>query len=172
MARPSFKLEPARLAGPSHAAPLAAAAVFLAAGPSPHAWPAVAQGCALLRSRGVHRPVTRDVPGGVRHEHRGPLSSSRCIANGRRSGADRFYNLVKGGFFDEVRFLPGPSGGQLAQFGMHGDPKVQDAWRDAVVRDDPVMHGNVRGNPVVREPAARNTRTTQAVHQTCRDNSA
>ena len=84
-------------------------------------------------------------------------------------GADRFYNLVKGGFFDEVRFFR-VIGGQLAQFGMHGDPKVQDAWRDAVVRDDPVMHGNVRGT-LSFASRGPNTRTTQ-LFVNLRDNTA
>jgi peptidyl-prolyl cis-trans isomerase A (cyclophilin A) len=84
-------------------------------------------------------------------------------------GADRFYNLVKNGFFDEVRFfrvIPG----QLAQFGMHGDPAVQDAWRDAVVKDDPVRHGNIRGS-VSFASRGPNTRTTQ-LFINVRDNSA
>lgn len=84
-------------------------------------------------------------------------------------GADRFYNLVKSGFFDDVRFfrvIPG----QLAQFGMHGDPAVQGAWRDAVVEDDPVRHGNTRGT-VSFASRGRNTRTTQ-LFINVRDNSA
>jgi peptidyl-prolyl cis-trans isomerase A (cyclophilin A) len=74
-------------------------------------------------------------------------------------GADRFYNLVKNGFFDDVRFFR-VIGGQLAQFGMHGDPRVQDAWRDAVVQDDPVRHSNARGT-VSFASRGPNTRTTQ-----------
>jgi len=74
-------------------------------------------------------------------------------------GADRFYNLVKNGFFDEVRFFR-VIGGQLAQFGMHGDPRVQDAWRDAAVQDDPVKHSNTRGT-VSFASRGPNTRTTQ-----------
>jgi peptidyl-prolyl cis-trans isomerase A (cyclophilin A) len=74
-------------------------------------------------------------------------------------GADRFYNLVKNGFFDDVRFFR-VIGGQLAQFGMHGDPKVQEAWRDAKIPDDPVMHSNTRGT-VSFATRGPNTRTTQ-----------
>lgn len=74
-------------------------------------------------------------------------------------GADRFYNLVKNGFFDDVRFFR-VIGGQLAQFGMHGDPAVQRAWRDAVVQDDPVRHGNERGT-ISFASRGPNTRTTQ-----------
>ena len=84
-------------------------------------------------------------------------------------GADRFYNLVKNGFFDDVRFFRVIEG-QLAQFGMHGNPKVQEAWRDAVVRDDPVRHGNVRGS-LSFASRGPNTRTTQ-LFINLRDNSA
>ena len=52
-------------------------------------------------------------------------------------GADRFYNLVKSGYFDGARFfrvIPG----FMAQFGIHGDPQVAAAWRDATIPDDPV----------------------------------
>jgi peptidyl-prolyl cis-trans isomerase A (cyclophilin A) len=84
-------------------------------------------------------------------------------------GADRFYNLVKSGFFNNVRFFR-VIGGQLAQFGMHGDPPVQEAWRDAVVEDDPVKHGNTRGS-VSFASRGPNTRTTQ-LFINLRDNSA
>ena len=84
-------------------------------------------------------------------------------------GADRFYNLVKNGFFDDVRFFR-VIGGQLAQFGMHGDPAVQEAWRDAIIKDDPVRHGNVRGS-VSFASRGPDTRTTQ-LFINLRDNSA
>ena len=45
-------------------------------------------------------------------------------------GADRFFNLVKNGFFDDVRFFRVISG-FMAQFGIHGTPGVQSAWRGA-----------------------------------------
>jgi peptidyl-prolyl cis-trans isomerase A (cyclophilin A) len=84
-------------------------------------------------------------------------------------GADRFYNLVKSGFFTDVRFFRVISG-QLAQFGMHGDPAVQEAWRDADIQDDPVRHGNVRGT-VSFATRGPNTRTTQ-LFINLRDNTA
>ena len=90
-------------------------------------------------------------------------SKGRFVADVHRDwaplGADRFYNLVKSGFFDEVRFFR-VIGGQLAQFGMHGDPDVQKAWRDAVIHDDPVRHSNVRGT-ISFASRGPNTRTTQ-----------
>jgi peptidyl-prolyl cis-trans isomerase A (cyclophilin A) len=90
-------------------------------------------------------------------------SKGRFVVNVHRDwapiGADRFYNLVKSGFFDDVRFFR-VIGGQLAQFGMHGDPDVQDAWRDAVIQDDPVRHANTRGT-ISFASRGPNTRTTQ-----------
>ena len=74
-------------------------------------------------------------------------------------GADRFYNLVKNGYYDENRFFR-VIGGQLAQFGMHGDPEIQDVWRDTNIQDDPVKHSNTRGT-ISFATRGRNTRTTQ-----------
>lgn len=59
-------------------------------------------------------------------------------------GADRFYNLVKGGFYDNVRFFRIVSG-FMAQFGIHGDPAVMAAWKDANIKDDPRTQSNKRG---------------------------
>ena len=53
------------------------------------------------------------------------------------NGADRLYNLVKAGFYDDVRFfrvIPN----FMAQFGIHGNPAVMSAWRSAQIKDDPV----------------------------------
>ena len=74
-------------------------------------------------------------------------------------GADRFYNLVNSGFFDGVRFFRVISG-FMAQFGIHGDPKVAAAWRDATIADDPVRQHNARGM-LSFATAGPNTRTTQ-----------
>lgn len=74
-------------------------------------------------------------------------------------GADRFYNLVKSGFFENVRFfrvIPG----FMVQFGMHGDPAVGAAWRTAAIKDDPVKQSNKRGY-ITFATAGPNTRTTQ-----------
>lgn len=58
--------------------------------------------------------------------------------------ADRFYNLVKAGFYDDTRFFR-VRPGFMAQFGLHPDPAVQRAWQAAPLRDDPVTQKNVRG---------------------------
>ena len=53
------------------------------------------------------------------------------------NGADRFYNLVKNGFYDNVRFFRVISG-FMVQFGINGDPKLSAPWREARIQDDPV----------------------------------
>jgi peptidyl-prolyl cis-trans isomerase A (cyclophilin A) len=75
------------------------------------------------------------------------------------NGADRFYNLVKNGFFDNARFFRVISG-FMVQFGINGDPKVAAAWQDANIKDDPVKQSNQRGF-VTFATAGPNTRTTQ-----------
>jgi peptidyl-prolyl cis-trans isomerase A (cyclophilin A) len=74
-------------------------------------------------------------------------------------GADRFYNLVKSGFYDDVRFFRVISG-FMAQFGINGDPQVSARWRGAPIPDDPVVQSNTRGM-VTFATAGPNTRTTQ-----------
>jgi peptidyl-prolyl cis-trans isomerase A (cyclophilin A) len=75
------------------------------------------------------------------------------------NGADRFYNLVKNGFYDDVRFFRVISG-FMAQFGIHGSPAVASAWRTARIKDDPVKQSNKRGF-VTFATAGPDTRTTQ-----------
>ena len=74
-------------------------------------------------------------------------------------GADRFYNLAKAGFFDEIRFFR-VIAKFMVQFGIHGDPALAAAWRDAQIPDDPAKESNRRGR-VTFATAGPNTRTTQ-----------
>jgi peptidyl-prolyl cis-trans isomerase A (cyclophilin A) len=75
------------------------------------------------------------------------------------NGADRFYNLVKNGFYDGVRFFR-VLDGFMAQFGISGDPKVSAPWREARIQDDPVRQSNRRGF-ITYAMAGPNTRTSQ-----------
>lgn len=74
-------------------------------------------------------------------------------------GADRFYNLVKNGFYDNVRFFRVISG-FMVQFGINGDPGVMARWRTAQISDDPVTQSNKRGT-ITFATAGPNTRTSQ-----------
>ena len=58
--------------------------------------------------------------------------------------ADRFYNLVKNGFYNDARFFR-VLDGVMAQFGLHADPTIQSAWRSANLKDEPVKKSNTRG---------------------------
>ena len=75
------------------------------------------------------------------------------------NGADRFYNLVKNGFYDNVRFFRVVSG-FMVQFGINGDPKISAVWKDANIKDDPVKQSNTRGM-ITFATAGPDTRTTQ-----------
>jgi peptidyl-prolyl cis-trans isomerase A (cyclophilin A) len=75
-------------------------------------------------------------------------------------GADRFYNLVKNGWYDDVRFFRVLSG-FMAQFGMNGDPALQAKLGRATFPDDPVKQSNKRGFVTFAKSSAPNSRSTQ-----------
>ncbi len=75
------------------------------------------------------------------------------------NGADRFYNLVRSGYFTDVAFFRVvPS--FMVQFGIHGDQAVSAKWREATIPDDPVKGSNTRGT-ITFAMGGPNTRTTQ-----------
>jgi peptidyl-prolyl cis-trans isomerase A (cyclophilin A) len=73
--------------------------------------------------------------------------------------ADRFYTLVKSGFYDGVRFFR-VLGGFMAQFGLNGDPKVQAQWASANLLDEPATQSNTRGFVTFTKESSPNTRYT------------
>jgi peptidyl-prolyl cis-trans isomerase A (cyclophilin A) len=82
----------------------------------------------------------------------------RVVREWAPKGADRFYSLVKNGYYDECRFyrvLPK----YVAQVGIHGDPRISMKWREAPIEDDPVKQKNTRGR-VTFAKGGPNTRTT------------
>ncbi len=74
-------------------------------------------------------------------------------------GADRFYNLVRSGYFTNAAFFRVVSG-FVVQFGLSADPAINKVWHDARIQDDPVVQSNKRGS-LVFATAGPNTRTTQ-----------
>lgn len=75
------------------------------------------------------------------------------------AGADRFFNLVSQGFYDDARFfrvLPG----FVAQFGIHWHPDIARVWKEARVTDDSVQVSNLRGRMTFAMSGA-DSRTTQ-----------
>jgi len=75
-------------------------------------------------------------------------------------GADRFYNLVRHGYYDDVRFfrvIPG----FMAQFGMNGDPKLNGIWMKAGIQDEKAAVSNTRGRITFAKRGDPNSRTAQ-----------
>jgi peptidyl-prolyl cis-trans isomerase A (cyclophilin A) len=73
-------------------------------------------------------------------------------------GADRFYELIKDGYYNDARFfrvIPN----FVAQFGLAASPAMTKKW-DKSLDDDPVAHTNGVGT-VTFATAGRNSRTTQ-----------
>ena len=75
-------------------------------------------------------------------------------------GADRFYNLVKNGYYDNATFFRAIAG-FMVQFGISAHPEVSKQWREANVNDDPVKGSNKKGFISFAKPNAPNMRTTQ-----------
>lgn len=76
-------------------------------------------------------------------------------------GADRFYNLVKLGFYNDCRFyrvIPDV----LVQFGITANPEINAVWHDATMGDDPRKNMNERG-AVSYNTGGPNRRTAQII---------
>jgi peptidyl-prolyl cis-trans isomerase A (cyclophilin A) len=76
------------------------------------------------------------------------------------NGADRFYNLVDIGYFQEIvifRAVPR----FMFQFGIHGDPKVSAVWRNANIRDDSNAKISNQAGYLCFAHAGPNTRSVQ-----------
>ena len=74
--------------------------------------------------------------------------------------ADRFYNLVRHGFFDSQRFFRIVRG-RLVQFGLHNTPEIAARWYGATIPDDPQHGENARGTLAFAAGEGADSRTTQ-----------
>ena len=74
-------------------------------------------------------------------------------------GSDRFYNLVRGGWYDGVR-IHRVLEDFTAGFGIHDDPYVNAVWRQQTLNDDPRTQSNTRGRVTFAKSIA-NTRSVQ-----------
>lgn len=83
-------------------------------------------------------------------------------------GVERFFTLVRSGYYDGVRFHR-VIAGKWAQFGVNGDPRISKEWRTRTFADEPRKVSNTRGT-VAFAFAVPNGRTTQ-VFINLRDNS-
>jgi peptidyl-prolyl cis-trans isomerase A (cyclophilin A) len=74
-------------------------------------------------------------------------------------GADRFFNLVKIGFFQDIALFR-VLDGFVVQFGISGDPEINEIWRNATIKDEPVKASNRKGF-ITYAKGGKDTRTTQ-----------
>jgi peptidyl-prolyl cis-trans isomerase A (cyclophilin A) len=114
-------------------------------------------------SQGLGNPAALNEPAPAVYKAKFDTSAGTFVIEVHRdwapNGADRFYNLVKNGFFDNARFFRVISG-FMVQFGINADPKISGVWREARIKDDPVRQSNKRGL-ITFATAGPDTRTTQ-----------
>lgn len=129
----------------------------------PEETPAGSKGSAdaspLLNPRSEEMSATAPDTFRVRFE----TSEGSFVVEGYREwaprGADRFYNLVRHGFYDGNHFFR-VLDGFVAQFGISGDPEISAAWSSATIPDDSVRASNERGT-VTFATSGPDSRTTQ-----------
>ena len=127
---------------------------------------ACASGTTFHESSEINRPAPDHF--GVRLETNKGLILLEVHREWAPHGVDRFYDLVRQGYYDEARFFR-VIAGKWAQFGIHGDPRISALWRGRTIPDDPRRESNRRGR-VAFAFAVPNGRTTQ-IFINLRDNS-
>lgn len=75
-------------------------------------------------------------------------------------GADRFYNLVRHGFYDNCRFFRVVEG-FMAQVGINGNPEIARAWRSGNIIDESVKMSNKRAYVTFAMGDQPHSRSTQ-----------
>ena len=116
-------------------------------------------GAALVNPRHPHWRLNAPEVFKVRFETSKGAFVVECHREWAPIGADRFYNLVSSGFFDDSRFFR-VRAGFIAQFGIPGDPAIAAKWRNETIADDPVRQSNTRST-VGYAMTGPNARTTQ-----------
>ncbi len=138
-------------------------AIRFAAIPFVFAAPAFGQGSANPSGNALLNPAALNEQSPGTYKVRFDTSKGAFVVEVHRDwaphGADRFYNLVKNGFYDNARFFRVISG-FMVQFGINGNPQVSAKWRQANIQDDPVRASNQAGY-ITFATAGPNTRTTQ-----------
>ena len=129
----------------------------VAAAPAAPASPAAAPKAALMEPASLNEQAPET------YKAKFVTTKGEFIIEVRRNwspnGADRFYNLVKNGFYDDMAFFRVVPG-FMAQFGVTGNPDLNARWRQAAIKDDPVKQSNKPGM-ITFATGGPNTRTTQ-----------
>jgi cyclophilin family peptidyl-prolyl cis-trans isomerase len=139
-------------------------------------WVTVAQKTAyrdaVHRARDHYRRVMLSHPEEAAFSERAPdvfrvnldTSKGRIVMELHREwsphGVDRFFNLVRHGYYDDSRFFRVREQ-DFVQFGIHGDPGIAQAWRNQRIPDDTVRESNLRGTVAFAMGYEPDDRTTQ-----------
>ena len=119
---------------------------------------------AAQTKRSLMNPASLDEQAPANYRVRFDTSAGEFIVTVTRAwapnGADRFYNLVKNGFYDGARFFRVVPN-FMVQFGINGDPAIQRNWVNANIKDDPAgVKSNAKGY-ITFANRGPNTRSTQ-----------
>jgi peptidyl-prolyl cis-trans isomerase A (cyclophilin A) len=130
---------------------------FMAWGVSAHAFPASGHPAMLDPTK-----ATEKSPASFRAKFETTKGDIvfECTRDWAPNGVDRFYNLVKIGFFDDVAFFRVVKA-FVVQWGIHGDPKVSAVWSDANLPPDTPKQSNTRGMLTYAMAGRPDTRSTQ-----------
>lgn len=119
-----------------------------------------------MEAAGGERNVAADLQGTAPDTYRARFETSEgdFVVEVHRAwapnGADRFYNLVRNGYYDGVRFFR-VIDGFMAQFGVPGDPEIAAQVRQMSIPDDTVAESNTRGRITFAMSSRPNSRTSQ-----------
>ena len=83
----------------------------------------------------------------------------RVTKNWAPIGADRFYNLVRAGFYNNNIIFR--STNQFAQFGIPARPEITRVWMERTMLDDRPIQSNKRGMVSFAAGEAKNSRSVQ-----------
>jgi peptidyl-prolyl cis-trans isomerase A (cyclophilin A) len=83
----------------------------------------------------------------------------RVVRNWAPNGVERFYNLVRAGFYNNNYFFRALD--FMVQVGISSNPAVNRVWSDRTLFDDRVIQTNKRGMVTFASSGAPNSRSTQ-----------
>ena len=83
----------------------------------------------------------------------------RVTKNWAPNGADRFYNLVRAGFYNNNYIFRSTK--QFAQFGIPPRPELSRIWMERTMLDDRVIESNKRAMVTFASTGEKNSRSVQ-----------
>ncbi|MBI4559136.1 MAG: peptidylprolyl isomerase [Candidatus Hydrogenedentes bacterium] len=96
----------------------------------------------------------------VRFECSNGTFEVECHKEWAPRGVQRFYTLIKEGFYNDCRFFRVVPN-FVVQFGIAGDPAINAKWSEATFPDDPVTQQNVEGMLTFAKSGMPHSRSTQ-----------